>query len=110
MRPKLTPPLAHPVVVDLLGLDVGAPNLPALKDHNPQAVVGYPTSVARDGLRSALAVEDDRPRPPAAPPRSARPAAGAPPPPASCPPPARPPRRSSRTAGGGSAGRRRSAP
>ena len=51
MRPKLTPPLEHPVVVDLAGLDVGPASLPALRDHDPRAVVGHHTSVTTDGMR-----------------------------------------------------------
>jgi hypothetical protein len=49
MRPKMNPPLKHPVVVDLAGLDISSQNRPALKDHNPQMLVGHTDSIASDG-------------------------------------------------------------
>jgi hypothetical protein len=49
MRPKVDPPLPHAVVVDLASLDVSKQRYPALKDHDPKALVGHTDKVSTDG-------------------------------------------------------------
>lgn len=49
--PNLDPPLEHPVVVDLMGLDMTKQQVPALKDHDQRDPVGHVESVGNDGRR-----------------------------------------------------------
>jgi hypothetical protein len=49
MRPKVDPPLPHPVVVDLGSLDVAKQRFPALKDHDPKSLVGHTDKVTTEG-------------------------------------------------------------
>jgi hypothetical protein len=48
MRPKMDPPLKHPVVVDLAGLQAQQTR-PVLKDHDSRAMVGHTTRISNDG-------------------------------------------------------------
>lgn len=49
MRPNLKPPLPHPVVIDLAGVDLSRQNRPALKDHDSTKLVGHTLSISTDG-------------------------------------------------------------
>src|SRR4051812_13494586 len=48
MRPKVTPPLKHAVVVDLAGLNISSQERPALKDHNTSLLVGHTNTITTD--------------------------------------------------------------
>ena len=45
-RPHSDPPVPHPIVVDLAGLDVSKQIIPALKDHDSKAIVGHTDKIA----------------------------------------------------------------
>lgn len=49
--PMVLPGWAHPVVVDLAGLNVSAKSRPILKDHNRSLIVGHTESVGVQGSR-----------------------------------------------------------
>lgn len=51
IRPRLEPPMPHPIVVDLAGMDLSRQTRPALKDHDSKQLVGHTTAIATDGQK-----------------------------------------------------------
>lgn len=51
IRPHLDPPLPHPIVVDLAGMDLARQQRPALKDHDQKKLVGHTLTMSTDGRK-----------------------------------------------------------
>ncbi|MEM7806553.1 MAG: Mu-like prophage major head subunit gpT family protein [Planctomycetota bacterium] len=49
MRPTLKPPLPHPVVIKLSGLDLDKQNRPVLRDHDLGRLLGHTNTITTDG-------------------------------------------------------------